>query len=213
MLQGQRDLQTVGQLLLSELVPLVDAQQGVVYIMQEIDGRSTLTQLASYADPHDGIVRRFGLGVGLVGQCAADRQRLLLTDIPEAVIRVRSGVLEALPRNLIALPALFEGQVKAVIELASIHDFTASHVAFLEQLTGSIGVVLNTIEATMRTESLLTQSQQLAAELQSQQTELQQTNEELASRRTARRQNAEVERKNREIEAARELEEKTPSSR
>jgi signal transduction histidine kinase len=145
-------------------------------------------------------VRRFGLGVGLVGQCAADRQRLLLTDIPEAVIRVRSGVLEALPRNLIALPALFEGQVKAVIELASIHDFTASHVAFLEQLTGSIGVVLNTIEATMRTESLLTQSQQLAAELQSQQTELQQTNEELASKaKQLAEQNAEVERKNREI--------------
>ena len=105
---------------------------------------------------------------------------------------------------------LYEGQVKAVIELASLHEFTASHLAFLEQLTGSIGVVLNTIEATMRTEGLLKQSQELAGELQAQQKELQQTNEELANKaQLLAEQNAEVERKNQEIELARRaLEEK-----
>jgi CheY-like chemotaxis protein/signal transduction histidine kinase len=105
---------------------------------------------------------------------------------------------------------LYEGQVKAVIELASLHDFTPSQLAFLEQLTGSIGVVLNTIEATMRTEGLLKQSQQLAGELQTQQKELQQTNEELATKaRLLAEQNVEVERKNQEIELARRaLEEK-----
>ncbi len=123
---------------------------------------------------------------------------------------MRSGLIEARARNLIALPVLYEGQVKAVIELASMHEFTASHLAFLEQLTGSIGVVLNTIEATMRTERLLKQSQELAGELQAQQKELQQTNEELANKaRLLAEQNAEVERKNQEIELARRaLEEK-----
>src|SRR6185312_14045315 len=113
-------------------------------------------------------------------------------------------------RNIIVLPVLYEGQVKAVIELASMREFTASHLAFLEQLTGSIGVVLNTIEATMRTEGLLKQSQQLAGELQTQQKELQQTNEELATKaKLLAEQNAEVERKNEEIELARRaLEEK-----
>ncbi|MBC7983647.1 MAG: response regulator, partial [Candidatus Obscuribacterales bacterium] len=154
--------------------------------------------------------RRFALHEGLVGQCAADGRRILLEDIPSEAVHIRSGLLEARARNLIALPVLYEGQVKAVVELASIRQFTPSHLAFLEQLTGSIGVVLNTIEATMRTEGLLKQSQQLAGELQAQQKELQQTNEELANKaQLLAEQNAEVERKNEEIELARRaLEEK-----
>jgi len=105
---------------------------------------------------------------------------------------------------VIVLPVLFEGHVKAVIELASIAEFTASHMNFLEQLTGSIGIVLNTIEATMRTEGLLKQSQQLAGELQAQKKELQDANEELAQKaKLLAQQNAEVERKNQEIEQAR----------
>ena len=105
---------------------------------------------------------------------------------------------------------LFEGQTKAVIELASLRNFTATHVAFLEQLTLSIGVVLNTIEATMRTEGLLQQSQQLTSDLQTQQKELQQTNEELERKaKQLAERNTEVERKNKEVEQAREaLEEK-----
>ncbi len=211
MMQGQRDLVTVGQMLLSELAPLVNAQQGITYVMEGANGSSHLKQLAAYADPSEAAEpRRYRMGEGLVGQCAADRQRLLLADIPPESIRVRSGLIDAQPRNILALPVLYEGQVKAVIELASLHEFTTSHLAFLEQLTGSIGVVLNTIEATMRTEGLLKQSQQLAGELQTQQKELQQTNEELATKaRLLAEQNAEVERKNQEIELARRaLEEK-----
>ncbi|HTQ96484.1 MAG TPA: response regulator, partial [Candidatus Acidoferrum sp.] len=104
----------------------------------------------------------------------------------------------------------FEDRVKAVIELASLGEFTASHLAFLEQLTSNIGIVLNSIEATMQTESLLKQSQQLATELQTQQKELQQTNEQLAQKaQQLAEQNVEVERKNQEIEQARRaLEEK-----
>jgi CheY-like chemotaxis protein len=211
MMQGQRDLVTVGQLLLSELCPLVDAQQGIVYVMEGTNGSSCLKQLASYADPDlDSEPRRYNVGAGIVGQCAMDRQRILLMDIPADSIHVRSGLVTARPRNVIALPVLYEGQVKAVIELASLYEFTSSHQQFLEQLTGSIGVVLNTIEATMRTEGLLKQSQQLAGELQAQQKELQQTNEELANKaQLLAEQNAEVERKNEEIELARRaLEEK-----
>ncbi|HEY7642794.1 MAG TPA: HAMP domain-containing protein [Steroidobacteraceae bacterium] len=212
MMQGQRDLVTVGQMLLAELAPLVNAQQSLVYIMDFDERGPMLKQLATYADAQtEGEEpRRYALREGLVGQCAADGRRILVNDIPREAIHVRSGLLEARARNLIALPVLYEGQVKAVIELASIDEFTASHLAFLEQLTGSIGVVLNTIEATMRTERLLKQSQELAGELQAQQKELQQTNEELANKaRLLAEQNAEVERKNQEIELARRaLEEK-----
>jgi len=216
MMQGQRDLVTVGQMLLSELAPLVNAHQGILYVMESDEEGSQLKQLASFADSNEATEpRRYPIGQGMVGQCALDRQRILLTHIPpdsisSEPIQICSGLVAVRPRNLIVLPALFEGHVRAVIELASLNEFTASHLAFLEQLTGSIGVVLNTIEATMRTERLLKQSQQLAVELQTQQKELQQTNEELATKaRLLAEQNAEVERKNQEIELARRaLEEK-----
>ena len=135
---------------------------------------------------------------------------MVITDLPPHTVPIRSGLFEAVPSNVIVLPVLFEDQVKAVIELASLSTFTASHLAFLEQLTASIGIVLNSIEATMQTEGLLKQSQQLATELQTQQTELQQTNEQLAQKaQQLAEQNVEVERKNEEIEQARRaLEEK-----
>jgi HAMP domain-containing protein/CheY-like chemotaxis protein/signal transduction histidine kinase len=210
MLQGQRDLATVGRMLLSELAPLVNAQQGVIYQM-ESEGASGMVLLSAFAgDGQDGHLRRLKPGEGLVGQCASEKTRLLISDLPPNTLTIRSGLFEAVPRNVIVLPVLFEDRVKAVIELASLSTFTASHLAFLEQLTASIGIVLNSIEATMQTEGLLKQSQQLAAELQTQQKELQQTNEQLAQKaQQLAEQNVEVERKNQEIEQARRaLEEK-----
>ncbi len=209
MLQGQRDLATVGRMLLSELAPLVNAQQGVIY--REAEESEGLVLLSTFADDGmDGHPQHLRLGDGLVGQCATEKKRMLVTDLPAQTVPIRSGLFESVPQNVIVLPVLFEDRVKAVIELATLNNFTASHLAFLEQLTSSIGIVLNSIEATMQTEGLLTQSQQLAAELQAQQRELQQTNEQLAQKaQQLAEQNVEVERKNQEIEQARRaLEEK-----
>jgi HAMP domain-containing protein/signal transduction histidine kinase/DNA-binding response OmpR family regulator len=210
MMQGQRDLLTLGRMLLSELAPLVDAQQGVMFVA-DTAGKPVLRHLAGYADvarSEAGLTVRFG--EGLIGQCAAHKRIILLDDVPPETVQIESALLSARPRNVIVLPVLFENEIKAVIELASLSEFTASQRVFLEQLTGSIGIVLNTIEATMRTERLLVQSQQLAGELQSQQRELQQTNEDIALKaQLLAEQNKEVERKNQEIEHARRaLEEK-----
>ncbi|HEX6789863.1 MAG TPA: response regulator, partial [Candidatus Krumholzibacteria bacterium] len=208
MLQGQRDLVRVGQMILSELAPLVGAHQGVIYQSSDdplMDGGPTLKLLAAYADDgRDGHPSFLRFGEGLVGQCAVDKRRLLLTDLPPEIVRVSSGLFAAPPRNVIVLPVLFEGQIKAVIELATLGGYTTSHLAFLDQLTSSIGIVLNSIEATMQTEALLDQSQKLAGELQGRQKELQQTNEQLAQKaQQLADQNAEVERKNQQIEQAR----------
>jgi len=211
MLQGQRDLVTVGKLLLSELAPLVNAQQGSVYQMltDVTDASPTLSLLAGYAIG-DQQTTRIEVGKGLVGQCALEKQRILITKVPRMYTKIHSSLGSSRPKNIVVLPVLFEGETKAVIELSSLQPFTATHLSFLEQLTQSIGVVLNTIEATMRTENLLQQSQQLTLELQTRQTELQQTNEELASKaKQLAEQNVEVERKNKEVEQARRaLEEK-----
>jgi CheY-like chemotaxis protein/HAMP domain-containing protein/GAF domain-containing protein len=206
MLQGQRDLSAVGHMLLSELAPLVEAQQGVLYQVQSgLDGPSSLRLLATYADhPAEGHTEELRLGEGLIGQCARDAKRLILSELPRNVVPIRSGIFRSKPKNAVVLPVLFEGQVKAVIELAALTPFTELQLSFLEQLTTSIGIVLNSIEATMQTEGLLTQSQQLAAELQSQQGELQQTNDQLEQKaQQLAERNVEVEAKNQEIEQAR----------
>jgi len=211
MLQGERDMMTVAQSLLSNLAPLVAAQHGVFYIVDQIDGRPALRLLTSYGyKERKNLSTEWHLGEGLVGQCFFERQRIMLTNVPQDYIQITSGLGQAAPLNIIVLPILFEGQVKAVVELASFEYFSPIYQTFLEQLADGIGIVLNTVEASTRTEELLKQSQALAAELKSGQDELQQTNEELEEKaRMLADQNAEVERKNREVEDARRaLEEK-----
>ncbi|MGZ5566538.1 MAG: response regulator, partial [Limisphaerales bacterium] len=221
MLQGQRDMLTVGKLILSELAQVVSAQQGVFYIVEtpkdeqpkgaEDHSEPYLKLLASYAyrnRKHVG--NKFALGEGLVGQAALEKERILLTNAPPDYVQIGSGLGQAPPTNIIVLPILFEGGVKAVMELSSFEQFSPTHQAFLDQLMESIGIVLNTIEANTRTEDLLKQSQKLAKELQSRQEELQNTNQELQEKaKLLAEQNAEVERKNSEVEQARQaLEEK-----
>jgi HAMP domain-containing protein/CheY-like chemotaxis protein/signal transduction histidine kinase len=197
LLQGQRDIEEVTKLILSELAPLVSAHHGVFFMMDAQDAQPRLKMIAHYGyrSARD-LPTSFAPGEGLVGQCAIEKQRVWLTNVPRDYIVVSSGLGSAPPTNIVVLPILFEQEVKAVIEIASLDRFTQTHMGFLDQLMGSIGAVLNTIEANSRTESLLTQSQSLAQELQ-------QTNQELAEKaRLLSDQNSEVERKNREVEQA-----------
>ncbi|UBV42002.1 response regulator [Deinococcus taeanensis] len=211
MLQGQRDLLSVSRLILNELAPLVRARHGVFYTMDEDTSPPTLRLQASYAyRERKGLSNRFQLGEGLVGQAALEQEMIVLTHVPDDYVQINSGLGASTPNTIVVLPVVFEGHTKAVIELASFEPFSATSLSFLEQFTESVGIVLNTIQATMRTETLLSQSQSMAQELQSQQEELRQTNEELEDKaRLLADQNREVEDKNREVEAARHaLEEK-----
>jgi len=205
MLQGQRELNTVGQMLLTELAPLVHAHQGTIYHLTGARDTRELRLLSSYAHGGTGqLAVKIELGEGLVGQCAVEKKTILLTNVPPDFTAISSSLGESRQLSIIVLPVLFEGETKAVIELAALHEYNAGSLAFLELLTQTIGAVFNTIEATMRTEGLLTQSQQLTVELQSRQSELQQTNEELGTKaKLLAEQNAEVERKNAEVEQAR----------
>jgi GAF domain-containing protein/HAMP domain-containing protein len=204
MAQGQRNLLAMAQLLLSELAPLVSAQRSTFYIADSSEGESELKFMAGYANDDAGEAPpRYKFGQGLVGQCAKEKQRILVRDVPRDYITINSSLGAATPLTIVVLPVLFEREVKAVVELASFQHLSDVHLAFLDQLTESMGIVLNTIAATMRTEQLLTQSQALAEELQNTNAELKVKAQLLAE------QNTEVEAKNREIEQAKEaLEEK-----
>ncbi len=245
-LQGQRDLLDVARLILSSLAPLVHVHQGLFYVNEAADGdEADLKLLASFAHRERKRVNaRIREGEGLIGQVAFEKQRILLTDVPDDYVvpnervTISSGLGQTVPRNIVVLPVLFEGQVKAVIELASLRPFSEINLTFLDQLTEGIGVVLNTLGANLRTEALLKQSQSLTQELQHQQQELRETNQRLEEQarslleserllkeqqeklkgsnedleekaRLLAEQNAEVARKNNQIELARqELEEK-----
>jgi CheY-like chemotaxis protein len=232
-LQGQKNLTTVANLILSELVPLVNAQHACFYINDSGEGEPLLKLLGGYAfRARKGVSNVFKAGEGLVGQCALEKERILVTNVPTDYVQISSGLGSSTPYNILVLPILFEEEVKAVIELASFNRYSDIHVTFLDQLKQTIGIVLNTIAANMRTEDLLKQSQALTAELQAQQHELKTTNERLERqaetlrkseellrqqqeelRRTNEQleekanllanQNAEVESKNREVEEAR----------
>ena len=208
MLQGQRDLMTVSKMILSELAPLVHAEHGAFYGLASPDEMPAhLTFQAGYAyKPRKTVPSEFALGEGLVGQCALEKKRIIVTNVPPDYVRISSSLGDAAPANIIVLPVLFEGDVRAVIELASFRSFSPTHLDFLDQLAESIGIVLNMIEANTRTEELLKQSQSLANELQSQQDQLQRTNEELAEKaRQLEEQNAEVEQRRKEVEEAKNL--------
>jgi HAMP domain-containing protein/CheY-like chemotaxis protein/signal transduction histidine kinase len=219
MMQGQKNLESVARLIMSELTPLVSAHHGVFYINEQDNGEPVLKLMDSYAyKERKSVSNRFHLGESLVGQCALEKKSIKLTNVPGDYIRISSGLGEAPPLNIIVLPVLFETEIMAVIELASFHPFSQIHEDFLDQLMESIGVVLNMISANMRTEELLERSQSLAQELQSRSQELQSQQEQLKesnsileaqARELEERaslladQNKQVEHKNREVELAR----------
>jgi HAMP domain-containing protein/signal transduction histidine kinase/CheY-like chemotaxis protein len=213
MLQGQKDLNTVTLRILSELAQVVSAHYGAFFILKQDEDtkEDKLRLFAAYGYKSEkNIPTEFSVGEGLVGQVAYEKERIILSNVPGNYIKISSGLGRAKPANLIILPVLFENKVKAVIELASLDIFSETHLDFLSQLTESIGIVLNTIEANSRTEELLTQSQSLAGELKIQQEELRRTNDELQDKALLLvKQKNEVENKNKEVEEARRsLEEK-----
>lgn len=218
MLQGQSNLENVSRMILSNLALLVGAQQGVFYLMDEADYQPVLKLLSSYAyQERKHLANVFRLGEGLVGQCALEKQRILLTEVPKDYIRIHSGLGAALPLNIIVFPVLFESNVTAVIELAALQPFSNLHLTFLEQLSEILGVFLNNITANTQTKYLLEASQSLTEELQVQQEELKQSNQNLeqqtqeleASQLLLKQQQEELKQSNEELQQLNEeLEEK-----
>ncbi|MCW5833665.1 MAG: response regulator [Labilithrix sp.] len=200
LMQGQKSLESVSRLIMSELTPLVQASHGAFFVVDEVEGAKTLKLLSSYAyRERKHVASRFRLGEGLVGQAALEKKSIVLTKVPGDYIEINSGLGEAPPLTIIVIPILFEDDVRAVVELASFETFSAIHRIFLEQLSETIGVVLNMIGASTRTEELLKQSQSLAHELQEQSRELQEQQEQL------KRSNQELEQQAHTLRASEEM--------
>ncbi|MEH7117657.1 response regulator [Neobacillus vireti] len=174
------DFTALSRLLIQHITPMVDAHYGVFYIKEEKNGESQLVSRASYAFNHDPLAARsFQFGEGLVGQCAAEKKPIMISDVPDNYVKIASGTGEASPKNILILPAEFEGEVWAVLEVASFKPFNVVQQALLHEVMAHIGITINSIGNRMQVKKLLQDSQALTEELQSQSEELQQQQEEL----------------------------------
>ncbi|WP_425281222.1 HAMP domain-containing protein [Salinispora arenicola] len=204
LLQGQRDLGEVCRMIMTEVTPLVDAQLGAFFLVDDSEGSVRLRLAASYGYVARGQDVTFGPGEGLVGQTALSRRTIRVSGGPDNPLRLRSGLADTAPADLVVLPVIFEGELLGVIEFASMTALSDLYLSFLERLVLTIGVAVNTIQANRRTEELLSQSQRLAHELQEQSAELQRTNAELEEKaKLLSEQKGNIETKNREVELAR----------
>ena len=211
MYQGIQDLETFARLFITKITPMVGASYGVFYIKEGQGDQQVLKKLAAYAYTDQEIgAEGFRLGEGLVGQCALTKSAILLTEVPDHYIQIASGVGKASPASVIILPIEFEGQVLAVIELASFQNFSPIQQTLLHQVLSTAGITIHSIAGRMQVEKLLKESQALTEELQSQSEELQLQQEELRSiNEKLEEQNKNSEQKTRELEITRmELEEK-----
>jgi CheY-like chemotaxis protein/signal transduction histidine kinase/HAMP domain-containing protein len=212
--QGVVTLQLLGSMLISEISQLVEAGQGILYVkeMKNNEFAGSYILMGSYAfKERKHVTNRIMPGDGLVGQCVLEKKPLLLTQVPGDYIQIRSGLGEATPLEILVLPILFEDEVLAVIELASFKSFTSIQHDLLEQLSSTLGVVLQSVNSRQRTEELLLESQLLTEELQTQQEELRTSNEELEEQTQILRQSEEkMKIQSEELQAINEeLEEKT----
>jgi signal transduction histidine kinase/ActR/RegA family two-component response regulator/HAMP domain-containing protein len=218
LLQGQRDLDGLCEMIMREVTPLVNAQVGAFFLADHREGLTSgdttgqskslaaWRRRAAYGLPgaRGDAVPVFAPGEGLVGQVGTTNQTVVIRDVPDGYLPVRSGTGAGIPRAVVVLPVLFEGEALGVIEFGSLAAFSELHMTFLERLVVAIGVAINTIQANRRTEALLTQSQRLTLELQEQSAELQRTNAELEEKaELLSEQNRNIEIKNMEIDTAR----------
>jgi signal transduction histidine kinase/HAMP domain-containing protein len=215
LMQGRRDLRDVAALIMSELTPVVSAQHGAFFLVQDTTepGEEYELRLIGGYGFSRTMSTVFMPGEGLIGQAAVEKRPVLIEQAPPGYLKIVSGLGEAPPAHVIVLPVLFEGRVLGVIELAAFQPFTQIQKDFLNQITDIIAISVNTISVNTKTEALLKQSQLLteqlqerSAELENRQRALQMSNAELEEKaELLARQNRDIEVKNTEIEEARQV--------
>jgi len=178
--QGVQDLHTLTNLLITKIIPMVEASYGVFYIMDEYEDKRCLKKYAFYASNAGETAEEvILLGEGLVGQSAIENRTIILDRVPGDYIKISSGLGKTSPQVIIILPVAFEGQVVAVMELASLQPYTPLQQELLELISKSFGTIINRVQAHMKIGNLLKESQVLTEELQTQSEELQVQQEEL----------------------------------
>ena len=155
-ISGEQDVVTLAKNIITFLTTYLEMPVGVFYILENTDKDACLKLLASYAyTQRKGVANEFKIGEGLVGQAALEKERIIVTNLPENYITIQSGLGEAIPQQLIVIPFLYENAVKGIIEIGSFQEITKIKLELLEQVMPSIGIAINTAESRTKMQALL----------------------------------------------------------
>lgn len=174
--QGERDIHELSQEVVNQLTSYMSAQIGAIYLAEN----GQLNLVSSYAFQHrkdnSNVIK---LGQGLVGQAALEKKAIIFSPVPEDYIKINSGLGNSSPKSIIVFPFQYAGQLKGVIEIGSINQFSELDLQLLNLVSENIGIAFNSSQSRIKLKELLEETQRQAEELQTQQEELKQMNEEL----------------------------------
>ena len=179
-LQSFKDLESFSHNFIQKITPLVGGKHGVFYLNENEDSEPLFHLMATYAYKNEsGMSRILKLGEGMIGQSALEKQPIMMTDVPDNYVRISSGTGDAAPRNIFVVPIVFEGQVRAVFEIASFEPFTSIEQELIVKLADYSGIITDNITGRIKMMELLLESQTMTEELQTQSEELSTQHEEL----------------------------------
>ncbi|WP_154960152.1 response regulator [Paenibacillus polysaccharolyticus] len=181
LLRGIGSIRQISQMFISEFTPVLGAQLGVVYLIDEEKHPDELRRYGSYAFEENGELGKevYRIGEGMIGQAALDMSPIVLDHTPDEYVSIGSASGSARAAGIMIYPVVFEDELIGVVELASFEGFNEMHKQLFGQLIMNLGVILNNVRRRLRVEELLRESQALTEELQVQSEELQTQQEEL----------------------------------
>lgn len=176
-LRNPEDLTDLSNNILSYLCKYIDAQVGTMYLNKSED---TLELTATYAFTNrKGHQQEVRLGEGLIGQCFAEKNAFIMTNLPEGYLNIQSGLGEKQPRNVVVFPCVYEDEVKAVVEIGTFASLNDEELDLLRALSDAIAISIHSTNVQIQLKNLLEKTITQSEELQMQQEELRQSNEEL----------------------------------
>ncbi|WP_405153937.1 response regulator [Paenibacillus sp. FSL K6-0108] len=181
LLRGIGSIRQISQMFISEFTPVLGAQLGVVYLIDEEKHPDELRRYGAYAFEENEDVGKevYRIGEGLIGQAALDMTPIIMEKTPDDYVNIGSATGSSRASGVMIYPVVFEDELIGVVELASFEGFTNLHTQLFSQLIMNLGVILNNVRRRLRVEELLRESQALTEELQVQSEELQTQQEEL----------------------------------
>ena len=178
---NSNNIERLSDIFIKELVKYLNALQGGLFIVKDLDEENKALELASaFAyNRKKYINKEILMGEGLVGTCAIEKKTIVMAEIPKEYISITSGLGDTPPNNLILLPVIQEDIILGVIEIASLNQFQKHEIEFGEQVAASLASTVTAATNSERTAKLLAKSQQQAQEMLEQEEEMRQNMEEL----------------------------------
>ncbi len=140
----KKTFQTKCEALINTLCQKIEAGQGLLYQTVKSGAKRQIQMVASYAfSLPDSQSLTFEFGEGLAGQSAKEGKAMKFDEVPEGYITVVSGLGSASPNHLLIKPVIINGEVEAVVELASFKSFDASVDKLVE---GAVSIIQGELE-------------------------------------------------------------------